>query len=186
LQPSCSQLFKKKLQRNQLKARVFRANMADFPLSGKKYDGAFCTVDTFRHLLEKREAIHHLQCVAGNLKKNGVYVLGLHLLPKHGVKEKNHSWQGNRGRLTVLSNIIVVNVNRKKREEILLYSLQVKNKKYQSIYKLCTYTLNQFQNLLREADCFECMDVHDLDYDLDKPIQLNPETDEAVFVLRKK
>jgi hypothetical protein len=71
--------------------------MSKFRINSKKFDGAFCTVDTFRHLLMDDDAISHLQNVARHLRKNSVYVLGLHLLPRQGIRQKFHNWQGTRG-----------------------------------------------------------------------------------------
>ncbi len=159
--------------------------MASFSINGSKFDGAYCTVDTFRHLLTDTEAISHFQNVARHLIKNGIYALGLHLLPRQGIKEKVHRWQGRKGRLTVHSNITVLDVNRRQRNETLSYTLRTGKQKYQSIYKLSTYTLRQFKSLLNKAGCFEIVNVYDLDYDLDHPLKLNPESEETVFILRK-
>ncbi len=70
-----------KLNRNQLHANVFYDDMINFT-THRKYDGIYCTVDTFRHLLTEKEARQHLLGVSKALKKNGIYVLGLHLLSK--------------------------------------------------------------------------------------------------------
>jgi hypothetical protein len=158
--------------------------MARFKIKRAKFDGAFCTVDTFRHLLTEEEAISHLQNIARHLKKNSIYVLGLHLLPRQGIKNKVHRWQGSRGKLTVSSYITVLDVNRKQREETLNYTLQVGKQKYQSVYKLRTYTPGQFRKLLDQAGCFEIVNIYDLDYKLNKPVKLNADTEEAVFLLR--
>ena len=160
--------------------------MTRFNISGPKFDGAFCTVDTFRHLLTDEEAVSHLQNVARHLRKNSIYVLGLHLLPRNGIKQKFHNWQGTRGKLTVYSNITVFDINRKRREETLGYTLLVNRQKYQSVYKLRTYTFRQFRKLLIEADCFEIVNIYDLDYELNKPVKFNADTEEAVFLLRNK
>lgn len=154
-------------------------------MSGPKFDGAFCMVDTFRHLRTEAEAISHLQNVAKNLKHNGIYILGLHLLPAGGVSKKVHRWQGNRGKLTVHSNISVLNTDRRKREETLRYVLRIDSNKYQSVYKLRTYTSGQFLDLLKKAGCFAIMSVHDLEYDLNKTIQINQKSEDIVCILKK-
>ena len=159
--------------------------MAQFNIKGPKFDGAFCTVDTFRHLLADDAAISHLRNIASHLKKNRIYVLGLHLLSRQGIKNKVHRWQGSRGKLIVSSYITVLDVNRKQREETLNYTLQVGKQKYQSVYKLRTYTPGQFRKLLNMAGCFEIENVYDLDYELNKPVKFNADTEEAVFILRK-
>lgn len=159
--------------------------MADFSISGANFDGAFCMVDTFRHLLTEAEAISHLKNVARHLKDNGIYILGLHLLPVSGITKRVHRWQGNRGRLTVYSNISVLDINRRKREETLRYILRIENNKYQSDYKLRTYTPVQFLNLLKKAGCFTIMSVHDLEYDLNNSIQIHQKSEDVVCILKK-
>ena len=159
--------------------------MADFVITGPKFDGAFCMVDTFRHLLTETEAISHLQNVARHLKNNGIYILGLHLLPKKGVTKKVHRWKGTRGRLTVHSNINVLSINPRRREETLSYIFRIENNKYQSVYKLRTYTSGQFLNLLKKAGCFIIMSIHNLEYDLNKSIQINQKSEDIVCILKK-
>lgn len=159
--------------------------MAEFAISGRGYNGAYCMVDTFRHLLTDKDAINHLHNIARHLNNNGIYILGLHLLPDRGVSRKIHRWQGNRGRLTVRSSITVLDINRDNREETLCYQLRVKEKKYSSVYKLRTYTCRQFMGLLEKAGCFIIMGIHDLDYDMNKTIPVNGKSEDIVCILRK-
>ena len=53
--------------------------MVNFKIHNK-YDGIYCTVDTFRHLLNENDARNHLITVKNALKRNGIYILGLHLV----------------------------------------------------------------------------------------------------------
>jgi len=159
--------------------------MAGFSIKEPKFDGAYCTVDTFRHLVTDTDAVNHLQIVARHLKTDGIYILGLHLLPQQGIKNKVHRWNGSRGCLTVHSNITDLDVNRRQREETLSYTLRVGKRKYQSVYKLRTYTCKQFQNLLRKAGCFKITSIHDLDYDMNKLKHINSDTEDIVCILKK-
>ena len=83
------------------------------------------------------------------------------------------------------SNISVLNTDRRKREETLRYILRIDNKKFQSVYKLRTYTSGQFLDLLKKARCFAIMSVHDLEYDLNKTIQINQKSEDIVCILNK-
>ena len=159
--------------------------MAEFAISGPGFDGAYCLVDTFRHLLTDEEAVNHLQNTARYLKTNGIYILGLHLLPENGISRKIHRWEGNRGRLTVQSSITVLDINRSRREETLQYQLWVNDKKYNSVYALRTYTAHQFMDLLKQAGCFMIMSIHNLDYDMNKTILINRKSEDIVCILRK-
>lgn len=83
------------------------------------------------------------------------------------------------------SRIKVMDINRRSRRETLEYSLRVGKQKYRSVYNLRTYSFQQFKSLLKSTGCFRIMKVYDLDYDLKKPVALNKDTEEAVFLLRK-
>ncbi len=182
--------LKDKLNRNQLKANIFHGDMANFNSTRKNYDAAYCTVDTFRHLLTEKQAAQHLLNVASSLSKNGVYVLGLHLMPKQGIAEKITRWTAKRGRLTVKTTMKMLKLDHKNRMETLKVILnpitENKNEKYESIYKLRTYTLKQFHKLLSTTNIFEIVSSYDHFYDLSNPITLNARSDYGVFVLRKK
>jgi hypothetical protein len=49
-----------------------------------------------------------------------------------------------------------------------------------------TYTASQFRRLLARAGVFETVRVYDFAYRIDEPIAVGPETEDAVFVLRKR
>jgi hypothetical protein len=169
--------------------------MANFQIKGKKFDGAYCTVDTFRHLLFEKQAEQHLINVSQALKKNGVYVIGLHLLSGLEATNKVTRWTAKRGRLTVKSSMTMLELDKKKRTETLKVILRIKTsggrlksgyrKKYESVYQLRTYTLKQFNRLLSNTNVFEIIRAYDHYYDLSKPVVLNKMTDYAVFLLRK-
>jgi len=184
------QYLLEKLERNRLNANIFMDDMASFKNQGKKYDAAYCTVDTFRHLTSSKLATQHLVRVANSLKKNGLYVLGLHLIPEHGVITKTTNWTAKRGRLTVKTSMKFLKLDKINRTETLKVTLKSKTDKqsqqYESIYKLRTYTLKQFNSLLIKTNVFEIMETYDHYYDLSKPIRLDNRSDYAVFVLRKK
>jgi len=182
--------LKDKLNRNQLKANIFHGDMADFDVKGKKYDAAYCTVDTFRHLLSEKQAVQHLLNISKSLKKKGIYILGMHLIPEQGVSDKITRWTAKRGCLIVKTSMEMLAMDKKKRTETLKVILNSKTKNnneiYESIYKLRTYTLKQFLKLLSTTNVFEVINSYDHFYDLFNPIMLNARSDYGVFVLRKK
>ncbi len=181
--------LQEKLNRNSIKATIFKDDMVDFQVKGKKYDAAYCTVDTFRHLLSEQKARRHLINVAKALKKNGIYILGLHLIPEQGVTDKITRWTARRGCLTVKTSMKMIKLNKKERTETLKVILnpitKTKNEKHESIYKLRTYTLKQFYKLIKSTNMFEVVNVYDHYYDISNPVTLNATSDYGVFVLRK-
>lgn len=179
-----------KLQRQKLKANVFNADMANFYTKTSHYDGAVCTVDTFRHLLTEKKAEQHFINVANALKRNGIYILGLHLIPeKANINNKVTCWTARRGGLTVRSTMTMMKLDMKRRTETLKIDLIAKGLKkrerHTSIYKLRTYTLKQFNNLLSKSAVFKVENVFDHYYDVSKPIMLDEKSDYAVFILKK-
>ena len=138
--------LEEKLDRNQLHANVFYGDMINFK-ANKKYDGIYCTVDTFRHLLTEKEAKQHLVSAIKVLKKNGIYVLGLHLISKEKKIDRLTRWTSKRGRLTIKTIMSMIKLDKNKRRETLEVELKIKtkgyNNSYTSIYQLRTYTIKQ-------------------------------------------
>jgi len=178
-----------KLNRNQLHANVFYDDMINFT-THRKYDGIYCTVDTFRHLLTEKEARQHLLCVSKALKKNGIYVLGLHLLSKEKKIDRLTRWTARRGRLTIKTIMSMIKLDKNKRRETLEVELKIKakerNNSYTSVYQLRTYTLFQLMKILKSLPELEIISVYDEYYDLSNPIMLDSGSDYAVLLLRKK
>lgn len=180
----------KKLNRQKLKAHIFHADMTDFQVKAKYYDAALCTVDTFRHLLTEKQAEQHLKNVARAIKKNGIYVLGLHLIPEKGrLRNSVIRWTNRRGGLTVKTSMTMIGTDKQKRKETLKVVLKPETKnrrdKYTSVYQLRTYTLKQLMKLLDKTSVFSIENAYDEYYDLDRPISLNSKSQYAVLVLRK-
>lgn len=186
---SALQYLEKKLNRNSLDATLFQADIVNFPIKPAKFDGAYCTVDTFRHLLTEKQAKQHLINVAKSLKNNGIYVIGLHLLPKQGITNKVSRWTSRRGRLTVKTSMTLIGQDKKKRTETLSVILKAITKtqsnQYESVYKLRTYTLKEFYKLVSMTKVFEIESIFDYDYDFSRPAVLNEKSDYGVFILRK-
>jgi SAM-dependent methyltransferase len=182
--------LRNKLNRNQLKANIFKQDMANFSIKSKKYDAAFCTVDTFRHLLSEKQAEQHLINVSKSLKKNGIYILGLHLIPESGSLNKVTRWTTKRGRLTVHTSMTMIDMDKNKRTETLKVILKpettIKKDSYTSIYQLRTYTLKQLMRILNKVSVFDIAAVYDEYYDLSNPVELNSKSEYAVLLLQKK
>ena len=49
-----------------------------------------------------------------------------------------------------------------------------------------TYTAAQFRRLLRRIVRFELVETYDFAYDMGRPIRVDGETEDIVYVLRKK
>ena len=55
--------LRRRLARRRLHSEIFKSGVVGFPLS-RPADAAYCTVNTFRHLLTEQAARGHLKCIA--------------------------------------------------------------------------------------------------------------------------
>jgi SAM-dependent methyltransferase len=178
-----------RLEKAGYKPTAFVADMADFTLK-RPVDAAFNTINSFRHLPTEAQALAHLQCVARALRTGGIYVLGLHLTPTKGAPLETESWAARRGNLSVLSKLWVVGRDRRRREERVGMSFDVYTPTRQfriedeSAFRM--YTAQQMQSLLDEVKEFEVTSVHDFAYDASEPVEIGPQTEDVVYILRRR
>ncbi len=90
------------LDKRDLKATLIQGDMTEFSFK-RPFDAAFNTINTFRHLLSEDAARKHLQCVASSLRKGGIYILGLHLLPSDADLYGTERWKASRGKRKSIS-----------------------------------------------------------------------------------
>lgn len=181
--------LRRQLARRKLAAEVFVGDMAQFRLM-RRVDAAFCTFNTFRHLLTEEQAASHLSCVANSLRRGGIYILGLHLLPLDVDDTCVERWTAQRGRTRVTVTLRVLSTNRRRRMEQLRLSMLVRQRsrmtRLRSEFPLRMYTAGQLRRLLRRVPQFELCDVFDFWYEIDKPLKLNNEITDTVVVLRRR
>jgi len=181
--------LRRRLLRRGLRAKVLRADMADFRLSGL-VDAAYCTFDSFRHLLSDQAARRHLQCVADALRPGGIYILGFHLLPPDAAEDCIERWTERHGRTQVSVTLRVLASDRRRRVETLRVSLLVQSSKktlrLRDDFPFRLYTAGQFRRLLAKVPSLELCDVYDFWYEIDHPLRLGDELSDTVFILRKK
>ena len=187
--PKAIAYLKRKLARRSLSARVYQGNMASFTLP-RPVDAAFCTFNTFRHLLTEADARSHLECVANCLRPGGICILGFHLLPLDVAEEAEERWRTRHGSTHLHVTLRVVHTDRRRRIERLGINLHVRTPKrthrIQSEFPLRMYTAGQFRRLLSSVPAFELSDVYDFWYDLERPRKLDDDLIDAVFILRRR
>jgi SAM-dependent methyltransferase len=180
--------LRRRLTRRGLKADVVEADMADFRLS-RPVDAAFCTVNTFRHLLTERLARGHLECIARSLRPGGIYILGFHLMPIDASEEDSERWRAREGRTQVSVTLRVLSTDRRRRIERLRMSLLArtagKEVRLRDEFAFRLYTAAQFRRLLAAVPSLELCDVYDFWYEIDTPLQLSDDRADTVFILRK-
>ncbi|MEZ6047135.1 MAG: class I SAM-dependent methyltransferase [Planctomycetaceae bacterium] len=189
LNPKAIKFCNDRLKRHGYPESTFVGDMSDFKVK-KKYDAAFNMINSFRHLPNEKAAEAHFHCMAETLKKGGIYYLGLHLTPTKGQSTDHEEWPARRGNLTVISSLWSDGIDFKTREEKIGMSYQVYTplKAFRIVDDMIyrTYTAEQFLKLIKKTDCFEIEETYDFCYELDHPIKIDAETEDTVFVLRRK
>ena len=186
-EPSLGYL-RQRLAEQDLKADIFHGDMSDFELS-KPVDGAYCLINSFRHLLTEEAALAHLRSVARSLRPGGVYLLGFHLLPPDADEEDCEEWSENDGQTEVSVRYLVLETSRPRRIEKLQVTLVARSagEEFRLVdeFECRMYMAGEFLELLEKVPEFELCDVYDFWYDLDEPLELSDENGDTVFVLRK-
>ena len=181
--------LKGRLARRKLRASIVLADMADFRLDTPA-DAAYCTFDSFRHLLSEQAARRHLQCVAESLRPGGIYILGFHLLPPDAAEECTERWTERHGRTKVTVTLRVLASDRRRRIERLRVSLLVhagaKMLRLRHDFPFRMYTAAQFRRLLAAVPSLELCDVYDFWYEIDRPFVLSDEMSDTVFILKRR
>lgn len=179
-----------RFERHGLPRTAFVGDMADFTLK-KKVDAAFNMINSFRHLPSEKAAVAHLDCVAQALNKGGIYVLGLHLTPTDDDWTGEEEWHARRGNLSVISKLWTTGFDRKARMEELNLTFDIRTPTRHFVLKdkmhYRTYTRFQMKSLFKKVPAFEVVDeTYDFCYDVNDPITVDEQTEDVVYILRKK
>jgi SAM-dependent methyltransferase len=180
-----------RLRRRNLKASLVRGDMTEMSLPNVA-DSAFCTFNTFRHLLSERDAVAHLRSTAEHVRTGGIYVLGFHLIPMDADTECIERWRASHGGTNVNVTLRVIDFNRRARQEKLRVTIKaVKRdgsiKRIASEFSLRLYTPSQARQLFQQvADVWEIHSIHDFDYQIDQPRELDEDLTDAVFILKRR
>jgi SAM-dependent methyltransferase len=189
LNPRAVDYCNQRLKRHRLPAAAVVGDMTDFRLR-RKTDASFNMINSFRHLTEESQAEAHLRCMARALRRGGLYVLGLHLLPTKGTQIESESWSARRGNLSVTTNLWIVRRDRQRREERfrMTYSIYTPTEIYRLVDEFIfrTYTAQEFDRLLARVGEFDVVATHDFGYHLDRPIKIHSDTEDVVYVLRRR
>lgn len=180
---------RQRLAKRGLSARLMQADMSDFRLS-RPVDGAYCTFNSFRHLLSEEAARSHLQCVAASVKPGGIYVLGLHLVPMDAEEGSSERWTATQGKTKMTVTLRVTAFDRKQRVERLRITSLVRSPRrtvrLRSEFPLRLYTAAQLRRLLSSVPQWELCEVFDFWYEIDQPRKLDDEMSDTVLILRRQ
>jgi Predicted DNA modification methylase len=189
LNPKAVAFCNGRLARHGFPESVVLGDMSDFRLK-RKVHAAFNTINSFRHLDSEKAAASHLKCVADALVKGGLYILGLHLTPTEGDRMDSEDWTARRGHLQVNSMMWTKELDLEKRNEKLGMTVDVytPSNSFRIVDEMNyrTYTADQFHQLLETCPQLEIAALHDFCYELDEQIEITSQTEDVVFILRKK
>lgn len=191
---SALRYLQRRLRRRGLHAELALADMAAFELPDQ-VDAAFCTFNTFRHLLTEAAAMSHLHAVARAVRPGGIYILGFHIIPLDADPTCVERWRAKHGGTEVHVTLAVRQFDRRRRRETLRATLTAKRKqrgrqpkgtiRCQTEFDLRLYTAVQVGKLFAKIPQWQVAGIYDFDYDLDQPRQLDDELTDAVFILRR-
>lgn len=189
LNPEAVDFCNARFRRHGLEPPAVVGDMSAFKLK-RKVDAAFNTINSFRHLPTEQQAHSHLECVAHALARGGLYVLGLHLIPTKGARVEEESWAARRGNLAVLSHMWSKGIDRRRRQEHLgmTFDIYTPTKSFRIVDEMSyrTYTAPQMRQLLAKVPQLELAETYDFTYDLNLPIEVDAETEDVLFILRKR
>lgn len=177
-----------RLERHGFARSVQVGDMSDFTVR-RKFDAAFNTINSFRHLGTEKAAVDHLKCMASALKKGGIYILGIHLEPTKGQRMEEESWSARRGNLAINSYMWSKGIDRSRRMELLGITLDIytptQHKRIVDHMEYRTYRHAQFKSLLKKVPELQVAEVYDFEYDINKPHQITTSSEDVVFILQK-
>jgi SAM-dependent methyltransferase len=189
LNPRAVEYCNRRLARHGLPTSAFVGDMVHFRLS-RPVDAAFNTINSFRHLLSEEAARSHLECVAAALRSGGVYVLGLHLTATVGSPIDEERWSARRGHLVINTHLKTFDLDLRLRTERCRMTMDVytptQSKQLVDDLVFRTYTAPQFDRLLKSVPALAIAGTYDFRYRLDCPTEVAEDTQDVVFILKKK
>lgn len=184
--------LRRKLRRRKLTARLIHGDMTQFNLP-QPVDAAFCTFNTFRHLLTEQDALAHLHAVAKAVRPGGLYILGFHIIPLDADEDCIERWKAKHAGTEVSITLAVIDFNRRLRREQMRATIKATRTvrdqqqviRCRTEFPLRLYTVGQVESMLAKMESFEIAEVYDFDYDIEFPRDLDDDLTDALFVLRR-
>lgn len=167
---------------------AFVADMCDFQVS-RKYDLAFNTINSFRHVSSEKAARAHLECMGKAILKGGLYLLGVHLTPTEVPPSETESWSARRGHLSINTHMWTVDRNTRTRVERfgIYFDIHRPSGSFRIVDELVlrSYTPAQMNRLIESSGCWETVETFDFGYDIDEPIEVDKATEDVVYVMKR-
>ncbi len=178
-----------RFRRHGMPPPAFVADMSDFRVA-RRFDIAFNTINSFRHLSSEAAAKAHLRCMGKVVRAGGLYLLGVHLTPTQVEPSETESWSARRGHLSINTHMWTKRRNRKQRVERfgIRFDIHSPTRSFRIVDELVlrSYTPVQMDRLIRSSGCWESVGTYSFGYDLEDPIEVDAATEDVVYVLRRR
>lgn len=189
LNPKAVRFCNERFRRHGLRPPAIVADMSDFRLTGR-YDIAFNTINSFRHLANEASARGHLQCMGKAVRVGGLYLLGIHLSPTEAAPSETESWSARRGHLSINTHMWTKNRDTRRRVERfgIRFDVHCPSRSFRIVDELVlrSYTPEQMVRLIGSSRCWEIVETFDFSYNLKETIEVDATTEDVVYVLRRR
>lgn len=177
-----------RFERRGEKPPAWVADMSDFR-SPRRFDVAFNTINSFRHLTTASAAKSHMDAMAAAVRPGGLYLLGVHLTPTAVPPSDGESWSARRGHVAVNTHMWFIDRDSRKRiERFGIYfdiHRPVGTARINDVLVLRSYTRLQMNRFLQSCKQWQIVQTYDFAYDMDLPITVDDATEDVVYVLRR-
>tara|TARA_R110002049_G_scaffold4601_3_gene31776 strand:- start:37667 stop:38416 length:750 start_codon:yes stop_codon:yes gene_type:complete len=178
-----------RFRRHSMAETAFVADMSDFRVR-RRYDIAFNTINSFRHLDSEAAALGHMQCMGQAVRVGGLYLLGVHLTPTKVPPSETESWSARRGHLAINTHMWTLARDKRRRVERFGIRFDVhsprRSFRIEDELVLRSYTPQQMEKLIEKSGCWTIVATHDFAYRIDEPIEVDATTEDVVYVLKRK
>lgn len=178
----------RRLARHGFGAAARVADMADFR-EPRKWDLAFNTINSFRHLGSEAAAEAHLLAMARCIRVGGLYLLGVHLTPTKAPPSETESWSARRGHLAINTHMWTEDRDRRRRIERfgIRFDIHLPTRHLRIVDQLVlrSYTAPQMDRLLARSGCWEAVETYDFAYEIDGALEVDATSEDVVYVLRR-
>jgi SAM-dependent methyltransferase len=189
LNPKAVEFCNARFRRHGMPEPAFVADMSDFKVK-RRYDIAFNTINSFRHLQSEAASRSHLQCLGKAIRPGGLYLLGVHLTPTDVPPSDSESWSARRGHLTINTHMWFNQRDTRRRIEKfgIRFDVHRPTESFRIVDELVlrSYTPAQMNRLILSSGCWETIGTYDFQYDLNEPIEVDGSSEDVVYVLRRK
>lgn len=178
-----------RLARHGISDRVWTADMSGFETK-TRYDLAFNTINSFRHLSTEKAAEGHMDAMGQCIRSGGLYLLGVHLTPTEAAPSETESWSARRGHLAINTHMWTIERNSAKRVERFGIRFDIHNPtrswRINDVLVLRSYTAAQMRKLIEKSGVWETLGTYDFCYDMKSPVIVDAGSEDVVYVLRRR